>query len=81
MPTYAYTVLDPIPPVSGSPATGYVVVDESGHELLDYGTTVLPGIVPAYGLPATDYTLAFSTTPPTPRPTIGQLWPRGAGQA
>lgn len=81
MPTYAYTVNPPTPQVTVSPATGYVAVDETGTELLDYATTVMPVTANTGTNAATNYRLAFSIAPPTPHPSIGQIWPRGAGQA
>lgn len=79
MSTYTGTLPGLLPPI-GSPATGYVAVDESGTDLLAY-PLAYAGLGNNPSNPATNYRLAFSTTPPTPRPSIGQIWPRGAGQA
>lgn len=80
MTAYAFTILPAIDPPIENPASSYLSIAEGNSALLDYGsisTSVEPPVNPL----GSNFRLAFSTTAGTPRPTIGQLWPRGSGEA
>lgn len=73
MTAYATTVNPDILPPDVGPASGYTLETY----LLTYGTVLVPADSQIVPRPITsNYRLAYSTGG---RPTIGQLWPRGAG--
>lgn len=80
MPTYPYAVNPPITLTGVGPTSAYSALDEADVQLLAYGAIAAFINVAGTNL-ASNYRLAFSTSNPTPHPSIGQLWPRGAGEA
>jgi len=77
---YAFTVVPAVVPPAVGPVSAYDAVDPGGFDLLNYGT-VPASILPLGTSIVTGYALAFSSVAPTPHPTTGQLWPRGAGES
>lgn len=79
MTAYA-TLIDPTLDLPlADPVEGYAVTADSGFETLVLTTDVDSEKDLPFGGQVDDYRLAFSIEAAAPRPSVGQIWPRGAG--
>lgn len=79
MTDYTYPVLDPLMPPIESTSGTYSSTGPGSFSLFQYSTSVAPDTLIGLSSAVSNYRLAFSSEAPTPRPSTGQIWPRGQG--